>query len=348
MISLEGSRRARTARRALLKWYGVKARSLPWRGTQDSYAIWVSEVMLQQTQIATVIPYYARFLRAFPTVDRLARASFERVAQLWSGLGYYRRAQRLHLAARKIVEDFGGTFPASYDQARTLPGVGHYTACAVLSIAYGKPLPVLDGNVARVVARLKALSGNLQQPGFRARAELLSTRNPGDFNQAMMELGQTVCLPRAPRCTACPLKRTCIAFSQRNPESFPTPRPRRAPERRYLAAAVILKDGKVALTRGLDEGLLGEVWNFPSAFGATAREALQRLAAKLAPPRGSSVRLGAKLGVIRHTITYRAIRVELYAFSGKPRGGPFRWVSLPGLERAAVSQLARKIAEVMR
>ncbi|HEV2419453.1 MAG TPA: A/G-specific adenine glycosylase, partial [Terriglobia bacterium] len=168
MKSLSGKSRAHATRKALLKWYGVNARALPWRGTSDPYAVWVSEIMLQQTQVATVIPYYERFLRAFPTVELLARAPFERVAALWSGLGYYRRARHLHLAAQKISTDFGGRFPITYSEARTLPGVGHYTASAVLSIAYGKPFAVLDGNVARVVSRLYALNGNLQQPDFRA------------------------------------------------------------------------------------------------------------------------------------------------------------------------------------
>lgn len=309
--------------------------------------------MLQQTQIAAVIPYYDRFLRAFPTLECLARAPFEKVAALWSGLGYYRRARHLHLAAAQVMKNFAGRIPAAYEEARTLPGVGHYTACAVLSIAYGKPLAVLDGNVARVVARLKAIRGNLHQKEFRARAErflkeMLSARKPGDFNQAMMELGQTVCLPRGPHCGECPLRSLCIAFRAGDPESFPDSRPRRASELRHLAVAVIRRNGKIALVRGLDEGLLRDLWNFPAAFGVNAQEAVERLAAKLATQTGLSVRLGRNLGVTRHTITYRSIRVELYASSGKPRGGPFRWFSLAGLQRAAVSQLARKIALAMK
>ncbi|MGH9352593.1 MAG: A/G-specific adenine glycosylase [Terriglobia bacterium] len=353
MNSLSGKSRALAARRALLKWYGANARTLPWRATNDPYAIWVSEIMLQQTQVATVIPYYERFLRAFPTAAHLARASFESVAALWSGLGYYRRARHLHLAAQKIGNDFGGRFPARYDEARTLPGVGHYTACAVLSIAYGKPFAVLDGNVARVVARLYALRGNAQQLDFRTQverrlAELLSRRKPGTFNQAMMELGQTVCLPRAPRCSECPLRRVCDAFSMGKPESFPAPRPRRASELRYLAAAVIHKDGKVTLARGLEEGLLEDLWNFPSAFGETSQEALDRLTEKLAPRGALPLSLGRKLGATRHTITYRSIRVECFEFQGKPSGAGFRWFSVAKLDQAAVSQLARKIAGVAR
>ncbi|MGH9434554.1 MAG: A/G-specific adenine glycosylase [Terriglobia bacterium] len=345
--------RAQAARTALLRWYRAAARPLPWRGGSDPYRIWVSEVMLQQTQVATVIPYYDRFLRAFPTVERLARARFEKVAACWSGLGYYRRARHLHLAARKMVEEMGGKFPNTYGAARTLPGVGPYTACAVLSIAYGQPLPVLDGNVARVVARLNALRGNIQQRAFRAEVEryllrMLPERRPGDFNQAMMELGQTVCLPRAPRCGACPLRAGCLAFRQGHPESYPQPRTRRASEPHFLAAAVISEGGKVALARGLDEDLLGDLWNFPAAFGPSSEEAIERLRSKMTSSWGAKLRLGRKVAIARHTITYRTIRVELYEAMGIPRGGQLRWFTAAAFENAAVSQLARKIMTAWR
>ena len=323
--------------------------------------------MLQQTQVSTVIPYYRRFLRAFPTVEHLAKASLERVLTLWSGLGYYGRARRLHLAAQKILREFAGRFPTDYGQARALPGIGDYTARAILSIAYSRPCAVVDGNVARVVARLGAIKGNINQPKFRRAVErnvesLLSRRSPGDFNQALMELGQTVCLPRAPRCVACPLRKLCQAYDRGEPESYPAPRPRRAMELRYLATAVIHRSvrhrgvrGRVALMRGLDEGLLGDLWNFPAAFGASRAEALDRLREKLgriAPgvalreQRDGLVARPAPLRQLRHGITYRSIRVDLYP-AEIPRGvstGPLRWFPLASLDRAAVSQLARKIA----
>ncbi len=338
-------------RGALLRWYHANARPLPWRGAKDAYAIWVSEIMLQQTQVATVIPYYVRFLRAFPTVHRLARTSFERVAEQWSGLGYYRRARQLHRAAREVVARFNGKFPDQYQEARTLPGVGHYTACAVLSIAYNRPLPVLDGNVARVVARLNACRGNLHQVAFREQVErqlgcLLARRRPGDFNQALMEMGQTLCLPRTPQCSACPIQKWCKAFQEGNPELYPEPRARRPTERRHLAAAVVLRGNKVALVRGMDEGLLGDLWNFPSAFGESRKQAVANLQRKLAAHSGSGARPGPPAGSVRHTITFRSIQVTLYPFEPPPSRGAFRWFSLKELDRAAVSQLARKIAAV--
>jgi A/G-specific adenine glycosylase len=341
-------------RAALLRWYRVHARPLPWRNTEDPYAIWVSEVMLQQTQIATVIPYYEQFLRAFPTCRSLAEAPFQSVAEQWSGLGYYRRARLLHQGARKIMEDFSGHFPATYDQARQIPGVGHYTASAVLSIAYNKPLPVLDGNVARVLARLEGLRGNLGESGFRRAVErrlngLLSVRKPGSFNQAIMEIGQTVCLPRAPQCQACPVRRWCRARSLGDPLDFPAPRQRRATELCHLATAVIRNQQKVALVRGLDEGLLEDLWNFPSAFGKTQEEALENLLTKLASLVETRVHCKSLVGTVRHGITFRSIKVKLYAVHVEPESadGRFHWLPISQVRHAAVPQLAKKVAEVL-
>jgi A/G-specific adenine glycosylase len=342
-------------RAALLRWYREHARPLPWRRTNDPYAIWVSEVMLQQTQIATVIPYYERFLRAFPSCECLAKAHFGRVAELWSGLGYYRRARLLHAGARKVLKDFGGQFPARYEEARKIPGVGHYTASAVLSIAYGKPVPVLDGNVARVLARLEGRRGNLAQLNFRRAVErqlnlLISIRKPGSFNQALMELGQTTCLPRDPRCGACPVHRWCRALQLGRPQDFPAPRPRRAIERRHLAAAAIYDNHKIALVRGLDEGLVRDLWNFPSVFGASEREAVERLAARLELLSGSPLELRGPVARLRHGITFRSIEVEVYAGHLRrlsPRTKKFHWTTLSMLQRTGASQLAKKIGSVL-
>jgi A/G-specific adenine glycosylase len=340
-------------RRTLLRWFRRNARQLPWRKTRDVYAIWVSEVMLQQTQISTVIPFYERFLSAFPDLHSLARAPLERVLSVWSGLGYYRRAENLRLSAQMLVRDFGGQFPPDYAEARKLPGVGDYTARAVLSIAYGLPYAVLDGNVARVAARLGAIRGSLNEPGFRRAVEvevvrLLSRRQPGSFNQALMELGQTVCVPFTPACPACPLREWCHAYHQGNPETYPSPRPRRAAELRYLAAAVIRygQSGRVGLVRGLDEGLLGGLWNFPSAFGASRLQARAHLSDKLAALARGRIRVGDSLGEVRHFITYRSIRVDLYPVEtfGDPVDS-LRWFLLSRIRHAAVSALARKIGE---
>lgn len=382
-------------RRALLCWFARQRRSLPWREDRDPYRVWVSEIMLQQTQVAAVIPYYRRFLRAFPTVRSLARAPLERVLKLWSGLGYYRRARHLHAAARMIVRQFEGRFPDALDQARRLPGVGGYTAGAVLSIACNQPLIALDGNVARVVARLEGRKGSLAEARFRAAIErrldsLLSRRHPGDFNQALMELGQTICVPRSPRCPACPIHRWCRAQQLGMPEAFPSPRPRRAAEAHHLAAAFILRPASIArdtardpvgrtvesagvgvgpllqprfvssrssasaarnggsasrvlLARGLDDGLMEDLWNFPSAFGTSRAEAMSRLETKLAGL-ASGIRLGREMARVRHNITYRNIDVRLYrAEATVTRNSNLRWLDVSRLEQAAVSELVRKI-----
>lgn len=340
----------------MLRWFRRHARRLPWRESKSSYKVWLSEIMLQQTQIATVIPYYRRFLAEFPSVERLAAAPLERVLELWSGLGYYRRARHLHLAARAMVEKHGGRFPQDFDQARCLPGVGDYTARAVVSIAYGQPCAVLDGNVARVMARLLALRGSLPQPAFRRTIEenldlLLSRRRPGNFNQALMELGQTICLPRSPQCPSCPLRRWCRAYRMGKPESFPQPRPRRQEEKWHLATAVLHQNRRFLLFRGLDDGLLDDLWNFPSALGESSAKALARLREKLRRALGISISLKEPRHQLHHSITYRSIHVQVYTgeLSGRPRANGYRWFPAGRVEQAAVSQLARKIArEVAR
>jgi A/G-specific adenine glycosylase len=350
-IALRTVREDAASGRALRNWYRLHARPLPWRKTLDPYAIWVSEVLLQQTQVATVIPYYHRFLQTFPTVARLAQAPLERVLEIWSGLGYYRRARHLHQAARVVTETFEGRFPADYRLARTLPGVGDYTARAVLSLAYQQPYPVLDGNVARVAARLFALRGNLQQAAFRRSVEarlhrLLPPLHPGGFNQAIMELGQMICLPRAPRCPACPIQRWCRGYRLGKPEAFPAPRRRRTSEVRHLAAAIVRQNSKIGLVRGLGEGLLDDLWNFPSAFGSSRVEALTRLEEKLSGLLKSPVVIGPPVADLHHGITFRSIRVRAYPvkFPGRTRADSLRWFSITSLPRSAISQLARKIA----
>jgi A/G-specific adenine glycosylase len=286
----------------------------------------------------------------------LARAPLERVLELWSGLGYYRRARHLHQAAQVIDRQLAGKFPIDYDGLRLLPGIGDYTAKAVLSIAFNQPYAVLDGNVARVIARLYCLEGNLHQPPFRASVEerltkLLSHRKPGDFNQAVMELGQTICLPRGPRCSACPVSKSCGGYQSGNPEAFPLPRPRRAAESHYLAAALIQRGTRVAMMRGLAEGLLDDLWNFPAAFGASPAEALEALREKLArlasaPRKGTApVTFGEPLAEFRHNITFRTIKGYVYPVSSSRgiRHASLHWFKLTDLPQAAISQLARKI-----
>jgi A/G-specific adenine glycosylase len=313
--------------RQLLAWYRRHRRDLPWRRTRDPWAIWVSEVMLQQTQVETARPFYLRFLERFPTPAALARAGQDAVLEAWAGLGYYRRARRLHAAARTVVRDHGGRVPRGLDAFGALAGVGPYTRAAVLSIAYGTPLAVLDGNVARVLSRLFAFRAAVRDPrGARALWSLAQSLVPmhagGDWNQALMELGATVCTPRAPGCGQCPLRRSCRALALGRVDEFPPVVARRKTERVRRAVALIEHAGGLLVTRRRGK-LLEGLWEPPGVELAAGESARPKLRAEL-------VRLGIRARLVptgktvRHTITHRAIEVELWRGSVHARRGAAR------------------------
>jgi A/G-specific adenine glycosylase len=324
-------------RRKLLRWYDLYQRDLPWRKTNDPYRIWISEVMLQQTRVGAMIPYYHNFLRRFPTMARLARSSEKELLACWSGLGYYSRARNLRNAAKIIVETHDGKFPREVETALALPGVGKYTAAAVLSIAYGRPLPVVDGNVARVLARLFVVAEHPKtnegsKAMWRLASELLSVRRPGDFNQAMMELGATVCLPRDPECGRCPIQAHCRASLRGEVVRFPLTRAKPATIlRRFVAAVARDNEGRVLLVRrrGDDKWLRG-FWQLP--MWEPNREP---------PPPGLALR--ELLGTVRHTITEN--RLEIAVFRASFRGGvreESRWLSLAEFRTFPVTTISRK------
>ena len=253
--------------RALLRWYDRHKRPLPWRSTADPYRIWVSEMMLQQTQVKTVIPYYHKFLKQFPTVYDLARATEESVLKQWEGLGYYRRARYLHAGAKKIVLEFKGQFPQTPDRISELPGVGPYMLGAIGSIAFGLPLALVDGNVKRVFVRLFYGTFKNRIPRdeeFWKRAEILVDQDrPGDYNQALMELGATVCLPKQPRCPACPVKNFCQALKKDEiSQAVYRKTPGKQPKK-YFVALIVQQNNRLLLRRRHREKLLGGLWEFP-------------------------------------------------------------------------------------
>lgn len=335
-------------RASLLGWYRRVRRDLPWRRDADDYRVWVSEVMLQQTTVRAVAPYFERFLARFPTVHALAVAGEEDVLAAWSGLGYYHRARNLHRGARHVVERHGGRFPRSVEAALAVPGVGPYTAGAVLSIAYGEPVAALDGNVRRVTARLFAVTeeGPRGDAACRTHArELLETRAPGDWNQAVMELGATVCTPRRPRCGGCPVAGHCRAHARGEEASFPRARTRRAPVQVTVAAAIVERHGRVLLVRRAEGRLMGRLWEIPQTSleggGAAGLEA------ELRERHGLHVEAGALLARAAHAITFRRIRLE--AYRARLRGRPpadsdrFRWVAREEVSGLAVSSLTHKV-----
>ena len=254
----------------LLLWYRENARDLPWRKKPAAYHVWVSEIMLQQTRVAAVLEYYRRFLEELPDVQALAEVPEERLMKLWQGLGYYSRARNLQKAARVIVSDFGGRFPERYGDIRALPGVGDYTAGAIGSIAFGLPTPAVDGNVLRVIARITGDDGDIATPAMKRRVTAALTRvipvdAPGDYNQALMELGATVCLPNgAPLCEKCPAVRLCAAFHQGRTGELPVKAPKKSRREEDRTVYLLFYDGCVALRRRPDKGLLAGLWEYPN------------------------------------------------------------------------------------
>jgi A/G-specific adenine glycosylase len=343
----DGAARAAALRRPLLAWYRRHRRPMPWRGIQDPYRIWVSEVMLQQTQVVTALPFYQSFIARFPTLAALSRAPESSVLAAWAGLGYYRRARYLREAARIVVREHGGQVPDDPLAFGRLPGVGRYTTGAVLSIAFDRSLPALDGNVARVLSRLFALPATLREPrGARAlwalAGALVPARGAGEWNQAIMELGATVCLPRAPRCPECPVRRRCRALALGRVDALPPAGPRRVPERVRRAVALIERGGRLLVVRREGE-LLGGLWEPPGveiAGGRAPRRALGAALARL----GLEVRLSPTRHVIRHTITHREIEVEVWR--GRLRAPAPRACRFadPARRELALTALARKLA----
>lgn len=305
----------------LLRWFDEHRRDLPWRRTTDPYRVWLSEVMLQQTQVTTVVPYYERFVAAFPQVQALAAAPLDEVMRLWAGLGYYSRARNLHAAAQIICTRHGGVFPDSYDAARALPGVGEYTAGAVLSIAYGLRLPALDGNAFRVLARVWGGRGEVKRgPGRRRVVELgraaVPPDRPGDYNQALMEQGSQVCLPRQPHCDACCLADLCLARAQGLREQIPPVR-RTAPTPMNMSAALVLRRGRVLVAKRPAVGVWGGLWELPNVEG-DEKQLLSSLRQAFGLTGGQPVRFAR----LTHGIMNRRIALTAYLVqgsTGRPR-----------------------------
>ena len=353
-------------RKQLLEWFAQYQRELPWRRDKNAYRVWLSEIMLQQTRVAAVIPYYERFLQRFPDVQSLAEASEEEVLRLWSGLGYYSRARNLQKAARQIVGEHGGQFPRDREAALRLPGIGTYTAAAILSIAYGEKLAVLDGNVARVLSRTEAIRGDLREAGrwngLQERADaLLDSGEPGDWNQAMMELGATLCTPRAPQCLLCPVTGFCEARKAGIAELLPEKRRKRASVRVRLAAAVFLDpNGRTLMlqppnrnTAGKNDAddvpsLISKLWHFPMVSARSNLEArLQQFLRSLSKAGELKSAAFEQLADVRHAVTYRDVRAApfLVLVQKLPQIQGARILALRAMDEVPVSNLTRKIAQ---
>ena len=351
----------------LLRWYERSQRDLPWRRHRDPYAIWISEIMLQQTQVDTVRPYFERFIDRFPSVERLAGAPVEDVLTLWSGLGYYRRARYLHAAAQSIMPDHDGKFPAHLDEVLSLPGIGRNTAGAILSIAFNQSVPVVDGNVERVLCRVLAekreMKSSVVQRRLWTEAEaLIPNGRARDFNQALMELGALICQPDKPLCDQCPVRTCCRGHDLGKPERFPVRKPRRKAVPIDVAVLLIRHRGRYLMEwREPGQGKEGDpdylqgIWNFPMAEVSDGNSKPTVLLSRVSRERGVSLQLGSHLGTARHTVTFRRITLHVWEAQVTVNGAStassrskWKW-ALPSQfgTNIAVPALARKALAVV-
>lgn len=302
----------------LTEWYRQNARDLPWRNTKNPYHIWISEIMLQQTQVITVIPYFERFLKTFPTIQSLAEAPLDAVLKLWEGLGYYARCRNLHKAANQIMEKHGGKFPQTLESVEALSGIGKSTAGAILTFAYDKAHPLLDGNVKRVLSRLFKIESDVSQADtiqklWHLSARWLDTSNdPYSFNQSIMELGATVCTPTQPKCLICPISQECLALGAGLQESLPLKKPAVKTPHYDIAVAVIVHRGKLFIQRRPETGLLGGLWEFPGGKKEESETIEAAVLREIQEELGVSIEITAALTPVKHAYTH--FRITLYPF----------------------------------
>ena len=340
----------------LLAWYHTNKRDLPWRKKPTPYRVWVSEIMLQQTQVATVIPYFNRFLKSFPNVKTLAAADESEVLKLWEGLGYYRRARQLHAAARKIVTDHRGRFPKTYEEVLALPGVGRYTAGAILSISTGQRLPILEGNTIRLFSRLLAFNRDVKSTQGQAELwkfseSILPTDHVSDFNQALMELGATICTPRNPSCESCPLQSICKAYNEGDVETYPVSSPRTQATKVNDAAIWIPRAGKVLVRECQPGEVWAGLWDFPR-FRIPVNQSPNRigwLEKQVLAQTGISVTLGNAELTLKHAVTRYNITLDCHiasSVSGRLQSldRSHQWIKRDQLSQLPLSVTGRKIA----
>lgn len=357
--NLPESTKERELSQALLRWYDQHARHLPWRDEPTPYRVWVSEIMLQQTRVETVLPYFERWMVRFPDLKSLAEASEQDVLQAWEGLGYYSRARNLHRAARLVVDQYQGQIPDTRDQLQNLPGIGRYTAGAIASIAFNRDEAALDGNIRRVLARVFNMSLPARSPeGERLLWSLASQTLPagraGDYNQALMDLGSAICTPRTPACLICPLTTLCEARALGVQEERPVLEAKPVVPHYLVTAAVIYRDQQVLIAQRPAKGLLGGLWEFPGGKvepGETLPECLQR---EIQEELGVNILVGDPLGVYQHGYTH--FKVTLHAFAcqlsdGKEpqaiQASEIRWVTIASLTDFPMGKIDRQIARCL-
>ncbi len=351
--------RAKNLSARLLAWYAKHQRDLPWRrDAQNPYRVWISEILLQQTQVTTAIPYYKRFLARFPSVHALANARLDTVLKTWEGAGYYARARNLHRAAKEIVSRFGGKIPCTVEELGTLPGIGRYTAGAIASIAFNQDAPVLDGNVTRVLCRYFNINADpkrteTQNRLWKLAEELIPRGRAGKFNQAIMDLGATICTPRNPLCEKCPVNRTCAAKRLGIQDKLPAKAKRKSKPHKQIGVGMIWKGKKILIARRFDQDLLGGLWEFPGGHRERGESLEECVAREVREELGIEIAVETKFAAIEHA--YSHFSITLHAFHcrylrGRPRAigcAAFRWVSPHALPRYAFPAANRKIIAML-
>ncbi|NUM81652.1 A/G-specific adenine glycosylase [bacterium] len=345
----------KTLQKKILKWFDSHKRDLPWRRTKDPYAIWISEFMLQQTQVEQVIPYYHRFLKRFPDVFSLANASLDNVMKVWEGMGYYRRAKYLYNAAKIIVSEYKGIVPNDYEALRQLPGFGNYTTGSVLSIAYNQPYPAVDGNVIRVAARLLKITKVIDTTIIKKIItpfifDLIPDGKASDFNQALMELGALVCRPAKPDCRQCCWKHACLAFHEMNdPSVLPKRKKKIRGEIRHIAVAVVVKNRKILIARRPDNVILGNLWEFPGGKQKKEESIEDACLREVREETGITIRITNPIMSFKHHYSHYSI--VLHFFYGRYLGGrlknrkttKLRWVPMQELTRFAFPKANQRV-----
>jgi A/G-specific adenine glycosylase len=343
---------ARIPGNLLLAWYDLNKRDMPWRRSRDPYAIWLSEIMLQQTRVDTVVAYWTKFMTRWPAITDLADAPIDDVLAMWAGLGYYARARNLHATAKKVRDEHAGRFPSDPEAVRALPGIGRYTAGAILSIAFGQAEPLVDGNVIRVLARVHALKGHAKETALQKRCwelagDLVPKARPGDFNQALMELGATVCTPSNPKCSTCPIAAACLAREQDRQHEIPGVPPKAKRPHRHVDAAFVVRDGAILLVRRPDEGLLGGLWELPSAERSSKEAPGSALAATL-KSLGLRATTGDRVASVDHAFSHFDMTLEAFACEAGGRvskSETVRWVAREKLADYGVGAATKRAIE---
>ena len=337
-------------RTRLLPWFAENKRAMPWRSRRTPYRVWISELMLQQTRVDQATPYFQRFMKRFPTLASLAAASQDEVLKMWEGLGYYSRARNLHKAAQIIANHHKGRFPQTAEEIQKLPGIGSYTAAAIGSLAFNLDLAVLDGNVIRVLSRLHAYTKDTRSSAAKNELQqladdLLVKGDAGNCNEAMMELGATVCLPRNPRCDACPVSSVCLGFQSGRPTDYPVKAPRKKVPHIVVGAAVVAnRKGEVLIAQRRDQDMLGGLWEFPGGKQETGETIQQCIVRELREELGINIEVDGFLVTVKHA--YSHFTMDLHAYharikTGRPRAlhcQDWRWVEIAGLRRFAYSR----------